>query len=108
MPTILFETTGNTAPQLSITLERDGTVINLTGASVKLYINSERTGAQTNTGHETASLSGTPTDGVITYTPLAGDFPSAGRYLGDAKITYNSGTIEHVFERVTIVVRDPY
>lgn len=107
MPTIIFTVDDNSSPNLVITLQRDNTAINLTGATVKLYIHNERTGEQTNTGHEDCTLT-TAASGIVTYPVVAGDFPSAGRYLGDAKITYSGGGVERVNERVTIVAREHF
>lgn len=105
MSTILLTVKNNQAPDFQITLKRDGTAINLTGATVKVYIRKEMADVFTNTGHETVTIT-TAASGIITYSPQANDFPSEGRYLAEAEITYSGGDVERVYELVTISVRD--
>jgi hypothetical protein len=95
---------GNTAPNLVITLKRNGTVIDLTSAtSVKLAIRYENNNTTTNTSQACAIT--TPASGIVTYTPLAGDFPREGRYLGDALIAFAGGASEHVAEILVVIAR---
>ncbi len=98
---------GNTSPSIDITCQRDSTAINLTAAtSVILIIKNERTGTVTNTV-QTCTPQVPLTDGVVRYAPLAADFPTADRYLGDIKITNNDGTIEYLEEQLLVVARLP-
>lgn len=84
---------GNTAPPITITAKRSGTVIDLTSAtSVKLYIINSA-GAQTNTGHETCTIT-SAVGGIVTYTRQATDIPLKGTYKADLKITYSDTTQE--------------
>ena len=106
MSEIFFTVAANTAPTRSITLQHDGSAINLTGASVDLIIKHYGTSTITNSGHQSCTLSATPIDGTVTYTPLAADFPSEGLYTGDAKITYPGGAIETLYEQLVVIVRE--
>jgi hypothetical protein len=100
----IFQTVvGNTSPNIVITVQRNSTAIDVTGASVLLIITKEKTGTVTNTGQSCALT--TPTTGIVTYTPLAGDFPTSGRYLGEIKITYSSGKVERINEEILFVAR---
>ncbi len=93
----------NTAPEYQITCTRDGTAIDLSSAvSVTLIIKNKSTGTITQTG-KSASLT-SPTAGVITYTADATDFPSAGTYVGDVKITWSTG-VEILYNQVKWKVR---
>lgn len=107
MSTIFQTVVGNTNPSNQLTLDRDGTVIDLTSAtSVILIITKELTGTVTNSGNQTCTISGTPTTGIVTYAPASTDFPTAGRYIGDVKITYANSKTEIINEVVIFVARD--
>lgn len=101
----IFQTVvGNTTPNVVITVQRNGVAVNVTGAGVLLIITKEKTGAVTNTSQNCALT--TPASGIVTYTPLAGDFPTAGRYLGEIKITYSDGKVERINEEILFVARN--
>lgn len=95
--------TGNNAPDLVITVQRNGTAIDVSGATVTLIITNERTGTVTNSV-QTCTLT-TPISGIVTYSPAAGDFATGERYLGEVKIVYSTGKIERLVELLTIVAR---
>lgn len=95
---------GNNAPDLVITCQRNGTAINVTGATVKLIIQNERTGICTNTGSQNCTLT-TPASGIVTYSPSITDFPQEGRYVCDIKITYSNGKIEDLRELILVIAR---
>lgn len=105
MSVIVLAVEDNTAPNLDITLERDGTVIDLTGATVELITSKANTGEVTNTGHQSCTIVPPATGGVIRYTRQAADFPDEGRYLGEVKITYLGGTVERLHNLLNIIVR---
>lgn len=94
---------GNNSPDLAITAKRNGTAINVTGATVTLIVTNERTGAVTNAG--SACTLTTPTSGIVTYSPVAGDYPSEGRYIGELKIVHSGGKIERINEVLLIIAR---
>lgn len=103
--TQIFRTvSGNTSPTLSITLKRDDTVIDVTSATVILILTKERTGSVVNSANQSCTLSD-PTNGVVTWTPSSADLPSAGRYIGEIKITFAGGKIERIYEALLVVVR---
>ena len=88
-----------------ITLQRQGADINLLNAQVWLYITDPRTGDQTNAGHEECTIID-GTNGVISYSPEAGDFPTEGRFFGEAKVTFNGTLDERMTSLVTIISRE--
>lgn len=93
----------NTAPNIVITLKRDGSAIDLTSASsVELFINKD--GVITNTGHTSCTIT-TPASGIVTYTPQAADFATAASYQAEVKITYADASVETVYEKFTIKAR---
>lgn len=102
--TQIYRTTvGTDAPDIDITLERNGTAINLTGAAVELSLRYLRNGETYNLTKGCTVL--VAADGTVRYSPLITDFPYEGLYVGDAKITYSGGEIEHVYELLTVHAR---
>lgn len=95
---------GNTAPPITLTAKRSGVVIDLTSAtSVKLYIyNSAK--AQTNTGHETCTIT-SAAGGIVTYARQTADIPTKGTYKGDMKVTYSDTTFEILYSILKISAR---
>jgi hypothetical protein len=91
----------NTAPPLSLTCERSGTAINLTSCTVVLIIARGTTITQTGGA---ASITNATT-GVISYTPLSTDFPTAGTYKVDIKITYSDSTVEILYDQLKVKAR---
>lgn len=104
MSEVFFTVAANTAPTRSITLEHNGSGIDLTGASVSLVIKDYNTKEITNAGHQTCTIT-TAASGIVSYTQAAADFPSEGLYTGDAKITYPGGAIETLYEQIVVIVR---
>lgn len=98
-------TVGNTSPSIQVVVKRNGVVIDLTSATnVDLAIRRESTGLTTNTGHQSCTIT-TAASGIVTYTPQAGDFSFEGRYLGDVKVTFSGGGIEHIYELLLVLAR---
>lgn len=95
----------NTSPNIELTLQRNGADISLASANkVELIIANDQTKAITNTSHQSTTITDAA-NGVVSYEPQAGDFPSAGRYNCDAKITYNSGRYEILYDQLVVIVR---
>lgn len=95
---------GNTAPPITLTAQRSGSVIDLTSAtSVKLYI-INASGTQTNTGHESCTIT-SAVGGVVTYARQANDIPTKGTYKADLKITYSDTTQEVMYAILRISAR---
>lgn len=104
MPPILLSVKDNTAPAFTVTLKRNGVVINLVGAqNVKCYLTDAQLRAQTNTGHETCSIVDA-VNGVVSYTPQAGDIGD-GRFFAEFGIVNASGSTERLHEILTVVGR---
>lgn len=100
----IFSVKTNTAPTLTITLQRDGVAIDLTGCSVNLYIN--LSGTVVNTGHTSCTVSTPATSGVITYHLQASDTATIGLHNCEVKITYGDATTEIVYQKFQLSVRD--
>lgn len=103
MATPLKTVAGNTAPPLQITCKRDGVAINLTSTDVEVII---AKGATITQAGGVASLV-TPASGIIQYSPLATDFPTAGTYKCDVKVTYSDDTVEVLYEQLKVKARAP-
>jgi hypothetical protein len=94
----------NTAPDYVITCTRDGTAIDLSSATtVTLIIKRKSDNTITQSGKN--AIITTPASGVITYTADATDFPSAGIYVADIKVTYSGGGIEILYGQARFKVR---
>lgn len=106
MSTSLKAVQNNTAPSYSITCERDdGTVIDLTAATVTLLLYRGSTQTNTGSGHTACSVLSPATNGVISWTPQTGDLPTPGTYKGDVVVTYSGGGVETLYNNVIIKVR---
>jgi hypothetical protein len=103
MAIILLTTTGNQEPNFQITLQRDGTAIDLTNCTVKLIIKNAKTGLITNTSQSCIIV--TAASGIIQYAPSANDFTEAGRYFGEIQITSDNGQVEKMYEQILIISR---
>ena len=99
-----FIVQNNTAPAYVITCTRDGTAIDLTGASVDLILQEKSSGDITNTGHQTCTIV-TAGSGIISYTAQSTDFPDKGNYVADIEVTYNGGGIEILYNQARWKVR---
>lgn len=92
----------NTAPPMLLTLERDGVGIDVTGCTCTLKIVASD-GTVTNAGSALTLV--TPAWGIVQFTPIAGDFPSAGTYKTEAKIAYAGGAVEKLYNIQKFKVR---
>lgn len=95
---------GNNSPDLVFTVQRQGTVIDVTGATVQLFIRNERTNDTMNSSQAGCNLT-TPGQGKVTYPVKATDFPTEDRYICDIKVTYASGKVEYIYEEVQVLAR---
>lgn len=94
----------NTAPAYAITCTRGSTALDLTAAStVTIIIKNKATGTITQTGKAATITS--PSTGLISYTADSTDFPSAGTYVADVKVTYSDGGVEILYGQCKWKVR---
>lgn len=91
----------NTAPPLSITCTRASVAINLTGTTVTVIIAKGSTITQVG---RTATVTNAAA-GIISYSPLTTDFPSAGTYKCDVKVVYSDASVEILYEQLKIKAR---
>lgn len=105
MSVLLLNVEDNTAPNIVLTLQRNGTVIDVTGATVSLIIAKRDDGSITNTGHQTCTVTDGE-NGLVTYTPQAADFADPGRYYCEVKIDYVGGKVERMYEVLSVLVRE--
>lgn len=97
---------GDTAPAISEILKDGlGVAVNLTGASVRFQATFP--GAASPEIDSAATLSGTPTDGTVTYTPVTADTDTIGDLLVQWKVTFAGGAIERFpnsgYQKVRII-----
>lgn len=105
MPTALKVTQSNTAPAYTMTCKRDdGTIINLTNATVTMKLFRGTTQMNTISGHD-ACTTVSATLGTVSWQPKAGDLSLPGPYKGDVKITYSDNTFEVLYGNLLLKVR---
>ena len=92
---------GNTAPPMEITCKRAGTAIDLTGCTVRLIIKGGSTITQAGRSANVTDTAG----GVIQYTPLTTDFPTAGSYKCDVEVTYSDTSVEVLYDQLIVTAR---
>jgi hypothetical protein len=104
MATIYKFVSGDTSPQISVTLTREsGEVVDLTGATVYLHIRAK--GAPTVTLTKTATITN-PTDGVFVVAWVEGDLDlAAGAYDGEIEVVTDTYR-ETVYDLLAIHIRD--
>lgn len=93
----------NTAPTLTITLQRSGAPINLTGCSIDLFISLG--GTIINTGHTSGTISSPNTAGIFTYALESTDTATPGTATCEARITYSDTTTERIYQTFTLQIR---
>lgn len=76
--------------------------INLSGATVRLYV--RELGSTTLTGTLTGVLV-TPADGTVAFTVTTTTFPAAGVYEGEVEITYSDTGIQTIIDLIKFKVR---
>lgn len=72
-----------------------GTVINITGFTIRLAIRKEGAISNTNNAHNTCTIT-SAANGQFVYVLNAVDFPSAGTYKGQVHITFSDTLILRV------------
>lgn len=81
----------DTDPSLTVTIERDGTAVNLTGATVTLSVRAK--GSDTNKFTVNATITDAA-NGVCRFDWLAAHWDTVGKYDGELQVTYSDGGIE--------------
>lgn len=82
---------GQTHPTWQITWTNESGPVDLTGATVTLWILT-REGQQTQ-GQGTVTVQSPPTAGIVTYAPSALDSPKAGTFWIALKAVYGDGSV---------------
>ena len=83
----------DTTPALKATLkDGDGTVINLTDATVKFHM--RKVGASTSVVDAAAAVVSPATSGIVQYSWSGSDTTNTGLYSAEFEITYGDGKIE--------------
>jgi hypothetical protein len=82
---------GQTHPTWQIPWTNESGPVDLTGATVTLWIFT-REGASVQ-GGGTCLVVGNPTQGNVTYAPVAGDSPKAGSFYVALKAVYGDGSV---------------
>ena len=94
----------NTAPSYTITCTRDGAALDLTDASTVTLIIQRKSDRSITQQGKTATIV-TAAYGIISYTSPVTDFPTAGVYVADVKVTYSGGGVEILYGQAKWKVR---
>lgn len=100
---------GDTAPQIQATITRDdtGAVVNLTGATVRMYFRKKGT---TTTLFTLVSSTGSFSSGIATFAFGANDLATIaqGYYEGEIEITYADASKETIFKILDFYIRSDF
>lgn len=96
---------GDTAPNRQFTVTRDGVVVDISNATIKLIIVDTSTGLVTNEDHQNATIIEPASNGTVQYDFQAGDLTSPSVHFGDLQVIYEDSEIETNYDRVMIHVR---
>lgn len=109
--TTIYLVQGDTGPQvfINVTREDTGTAVDVSGGSAKLKV--RKKGTDTVSFTLTASDIGSNLEEGKLYFSLDGGqlaTIAAGNYEGEVELTLADATVETVFERVEIVIREDF
>ena len=109
--TTIYLVQDDTGPQIKITVTREdtGTAINVSGGSAKLKV--RKKGSSTVSFTLTAGNVGSNLqDGVLLFSLDGNQLASiaAGNYEGEVELTLSDSSVETVYERVDIVIREDF
>lgn len=109
--TTIYLVQGDTGPQIKINVTREdtGLAVDVSGGSAKLKV--RRKGTDTVTFTLTASDIGSNLeDGVLYFSVDGGQLATiaAGSYEGEVELTLADATVETVYEKVDIVIREDF
>lgn len=109
--TTIYLVQGDTGPQIKINITREdtGTAVDVSGGSAKLKV--RKKGTDTVSFTLTASNIGDNLlNGILIFSLDGGQLATiaAGNYEGEVEITLSDGTVETVFERVDVVIREDF
>lgn len=108
--TTIYLVQGDTGPQIRITVTREdtGSVIDVSGGSAKLKV--RKTGSTSAAFTLTTTTGSDLQIGVLVFSLDGGQLATiaAGNYEGEVEITFSDGSVETVFERVDIVIREDF
>lgn len=90
MPTMTWKR-GDTGPVTATLLDRAGTAVNLTGATVKFLLRNAAGGPLTIDREIDVD---TPASGVVSIDRTTTDTATAGHFRGEFEVTYSGGDVE--------------
>lgn len=109
--TTIYLVQGDTGPQIKITVTREdtGSAIDVGGGSAKLKV--RKKGSTTIAFTLTASTAGSSlANGILLFSLDGAQLATiaAGNYEGEVELTFSDSSVETVFERVEIVIREDF
>lgn len=104
MSDIIKMVQNDTLPDLEFTIKQDGSVVDLTGATVKFYMKNRDTGTVKINGVACTIVSASA--GTCKYVWQSGDTDTVGTYQAEVEVTFSGGTVQTGYESLTIEIRD--
>lgn len=102
---MLRYTKGDTKPDYTFLVQRNGDPVDLTDAQSVQFKLSKPSGAVVT---RVLAIVGSAVDGEATGTWAAGDLDEAGEMWGDVVITWNGGDVQHGQDPVRVLVREEF
>jgi hypothetical protein len=101
--TVILMFQNDTSPDAIFNLSReDGSIVDLTGASVNLNIQNPSSKQPTNAGHQACAITPPATSGQCQYQWQSTDLPIAGIYNAWLHITYSDGQTETAAVKINV------
>jgi len=109
--TTIYLVQGDTGPQIKVAVTRDdtGVAVNVSGGSASLKV--RKKGSETVAFTLSASdIGDNLQDGLLYFSLDGGQLATiaAGNYEGEVELTLSDATVETIFEKIDIVIREDF
>lgn len=94
----------DTRPILKFVITQNGLPVDLTGATVKIYLINSDTSAVKINGSSCTIIDAV--NGVCRYSLTSTDTNTVGNYSGEVEITFSDGTKQTGYKQFSVIIRD--
>lgn len=99
---------GDTGPQIKATVTRDGTAVNISGATTKLHFRRKYT-EDVLVSLTSVAGSSDAESGIAIFTFSSGQLDlDAGEYEGEVEVVFNTGIRETIYEIIDFTLRKDF